>query len=67
MDKIEKRRRELYAEMRTLNQKMRRVSQEPGDLDRGIMPPERFDDNFIPPFLRKKEAVILPMRRRKTA
>lgn len=67
MDTIEKRRRELYAEMRTLNQKMRRVSQELGDLDRGIMPPERFDDNFIPPFLRKTEAVILPMRRRKTA
>lgn len=67
MDKIEKRRRELYAEMRTLNQKMRRVSQELGDLDRGIMPPERFDDNFIPPFLRKPDPVILHMRRRKTA
>lgn len=67
MDRIEKRRRELYAEMRTLNQKMRRVSQELGDLDRGIMPPERFDDNFIPPFLRKPDPVILHMRRRKTA
>ncbi len=67
MDKIEKRRRELYAEMRTLNQKMRRVSQELGDLDRGVMPPERFDDNFIPHFLRKPDPVILHMRRRKTA
>lgn len=67
MDKIEKRRRELYAEMRTLNQKMRRISQELGDLDRGVMPPERFDENFVPPFLRKPDPVILHMRRRKTA
>lgn len=67
MDKIEKRRRELYVEMRTLNQKMRRVSQELGDLDRGVMPPERFDENFVPPFLRKPDPVILHMRRRKTA
>ena len=67
MDTIEKRRRELYAEMRTLNQKMRRVSQELGDLDRGVMPPERFDENFVPPFLRKPDPVILHMRRRKTA
>lgn len=67
MDAIEKRRRELYAEMRTLNQKMRRVSQELGDLDRGVMPPQRFDENYIPPYLRKTEAIILPMRRRKTA
>lgn len=67
MDAIEKRRRELYAEMRTLNQKMRRVSQELGDLDRGVMPPQRFDENYVPPYLRKTEAIILPMRRRKTA
>lgn len=67
MDVIEKRRRELYAEMRTLNQKMRRVSQELGDLDRGVMPPQRFDENYVPPYLRKTEAIILPMRRRKTA
>lgn len=67
MDKIEKRRRELYAEMRMLSRKMRRVSQELGDLDRGVMPPQRFDENYIPPFLRKTEAIILPMRRRKTA
>ena len=67
MDAIEKRRRELYVELRELTRKTQRVSKELGDLDRGQMPPERFDDNFIPPFLRANKAVILKMRRRKVA
>jgi hypothetical protein len=67
MNTIEQRRRELFAELRELNRKIKRVSKELGDLDRGLMPPERFDENYVPPFLRKAEAVILHMRRRKTA
>ena len=67
MDAIEQRRRELFAELRDLNRKMQRISKELGDLDRGHLPPDRFDEAFIPPFLRKQEAVILPMRRRRTA
>lgn len=67
MDAIEKRRRELYAELKELTRKTQRVSKELGDLDRGQMPPERFDDNFIPPFLRANKVVILKMRRRKIA
>jgi hypothetical protein len=52
MDAIEERRRQLFAELRELNRKM---------------PPDRFDDNFIPPFLRKNQSVILRLRRRKVA
>jgi hypothetical protein len=67
MDAIEERRRQLFAELRELNRKIQRVSKELGDLDRGQMPPDRFDDNFIPPFLRKNQSVILRLRRRKVA
>ena len=67
MDAIEKRRRELYAEMRELNRKMRRVSKELGDLDRGHLPPDRFDEAFIPPFLRAEKPVVLTLRRKRVA
>lgn len=67
MDIIEERRRQLFAELRELNRKLQRVSKELGDLDRGQMPPDRFDDNFIPPFLRKNQIVFLKMKRRKVA
>jgi hypothetical protein len=67
MDAIEKRRRELYAEMRELNRKMRRVSKELGDLDRGHLPPDRVDDAFIPPFLRAQKSMVLTLRKRRVA
>jgi hypothetical protein len=67
MDVIEKRRRELYAEMRELNRKMRRVSRELGDLDRGHLPPDRVDDAFIPPFLRAQKPMVLTLRKRRVA
>lgn len=67
MDAIEKRRRELYAEMRELNRRMRRVSKELGDLDRGHLPPDRVDDTFIPPFLRAQKPMVLTLRRKRVA
>jgi hypothetical protein len=67
-DEIKRRQRELYAELRTLMQKVGRVNKELGDLQRGVCPPQRNDENWVPPFLRTATPrTVVNFRRRKIA
>lgn len=50
---IEERRKALFQELRQLMQKVHNINIELGYLDRGEMPPERFEKDFIPAFIRK--------------
>lgn len=67
MDILEERRKALFYELRQLMQKVHRVNVELGYLDRGELPPERVDENYIPPFLRTPIPTVTPFRRRRTA
>lgn len=67
MDNIDERRKALFWELRQLMQKVHRVNVELGYLDRGQLPPERQDEDYIPPFLRAVKPIVTSFRRRRTA
>ena len=58
MDEMEKRKRELYAELRDLMRRVHRVNMELNDIERGVKPPERNDEEWIPPFIRSSKETL---------
>lgn len=67
MDNFNDRRKALFWELRQLMQKVHRVNVELGYLDRGQLPPEREDENYIPPFLRASKPNVTSFRKRRIA
>lgn len=55
-DERKRKERELFAEWRMLTNRLVRVSKELGDLQMGNTPPQRQDEEWIPPFIRKVQA-----------
>lgn len=55
---MEKRKRELYAELRDLMRRVHRVNMELNDIERGVKPPERNDEGWIPPFIRSSKETL---------
>ena len=51
-DEANRRRRELFAELKDLMQRVHRVNMELNDIERGVRPPDRNDEHWVPPFLR---------------
>lgn len=55
---LKKRRDELCHEQNNLRRKMSKIDRELSLIERGIMPPEREEEWYIPPFLRFHEDLI---------
>jgi hypothetical protein len=55
---LKKRRDELYHEQNNLRRKIDRIGRELTMVERGVMPPDREDEWYVPPFLRFNEDLV---------